>query len=113
MNHKQETVVIKTGKIDRGIARVVKWLNSYRSITTIYSCEGAAEDAGEDAAEDTDLPHVAFTAHDQLDLARVLDASGEFAVCDVMWSGSTLLYELNFFDCETLKQFTERLNGLK
>lgn len=42
--HKQKELVIKSAEIDEGIYDFVKWLNSFLSVETEFSCEGLSKE---------------------------------------------------------------------
>lgn len=63
--HKTIRIPQKTLTVDVGIAPVVKWLNSYPAIFTLYSCQGDPGDEDRDSAyagficrSDNELDHV-------------------------------------------------------
>jgi hypothetical protein len=40
MKHKTKKIIIKTAEVDEEIVPIVKWLNSFEGIQTLYSCQG-------------------------------------------------------------------------
>lgn len=39
-NHNTEKIAIKSAHIDKGIKKLVLWLNGFSSVKTIWSCQG-------------------------------------------------------------------------
>ena len=58
--HKTQEMIIKKGKVDKGIEPVVRWLNSFAGIYTRWSCEGEYDKNGE--ALNTKQPILSFIA---------------------------------------------------
>lgn len=66
--HLTESVEVKKGvwaDIDCGIVPLIRWLNSYGSITTHFCCEG------EDDGESTGRPYVLLTCTSLSDLEHI------------------------------------------
>lgn len=62
--HKTLMMSLKFAEVDEKIAPVVKWLNSFQSVNTMFSCEGIEKDSRL-------KPYVLFSCLDYADLVRV------------------------------------------
>ena len=104
--HKTKRVVIKQSDIDINIIPVVKWLNSFESVHTLFSCEGETKQELKDGGE-RNKPYVLFTCWDQLELMTILREL-DVATCEVTYyEAYGLRYRLKFIDKEAMLNFCE------
>ncbi len=118
--HKTKRVVIKQGDVDVKIVPVVKWLNSFESVHTLFSCEGGTREELKNTSklDESSMahnkPYVLFTCWDQLELMtilRELHMSVWGTTCEVTWyEPYPLRYHIKFRDKESLLHFCERKN---
>ena len=89
-NHRTKKVAIKTEDIDIGIVTVVKWLNTFSSVVTKFSCEGYGNSSG---------AYIMFTCEDNLDIINILRLIGNSVKMEVSLeyeNRSSLRYTLYF-----------------
>jgi len=97
---------LKMIEVDKKIAPVVRWVNSFQSVHTLYSCEGSKKRSRQN-------PYVLFSCHKFADLCKIvnfLPHSSKTRVevvpsCDMR----ALTYRLAFANQAELETFIERL----
>lgn len=102
--HPTALVPLKWAWIDTGIAPVVKWLNHYDSVWTLYSCQGDPEP---DVNSPALRPYVLFLCTDRRDLEQILNVlgiSGGWHV-EVDRHEGQMRYNLVFADPEQVELF--------
>lgn len=105
--HPTQRIEVKTGhwaEVDVEMVPLIRWLNSFFSITSRYCCQG--EEYDEDG---THKPYVLFTCNNLSELERVIrflnpDGRGEF---DVL--GHDVRYTFRFYDKYRFWQTLDRL----
>jgi hypothetical protein len=104
--HKTLRIPLKMLEVDVKIAPVVRWLNSYPSVHTLFSCQGSAKDKHFD-------PNVLFACDKYFDLYRIVNFFPHSSKTRVEIQPSTdirnLVYRLTFADQADLETFVERL----
>lgn len=68
--HKTEKIPLKMIDVDIGIIPLIKWINSYKGIFTLYSCEGYDYNP---ETEVTLPPYVTFIAETSRDIELFLE----------------------------------------
>lgn len=107
--HKTKKIVIKHGDVDVKIIPLVKWMNSFESVHTLFSCEGGTLEDIENKEKYSNKPYVLFTCWCQLDMMMILRETRHVSVCEVTWYESyPIRYHLKFPDKETLLEFCKR-----
>lgn len=103
--HETEWTAIKVVPVDKSIVPVVKWLNSFDGIYTIFSCEGETgnEDANEEKREDQ--PYILFYCSDVRDLIDVCHCP--YAEVIVDFHAGMLRYRMTFYSKEHMYLFIE------
>lgn len=101
--HKQKIIFLKKISVDKGMVKVVKWLNSFQETCTIYSCEG------DDLPGSANKPYVMFYCPHQLCLMRILSFVDNFALCEVDFYNKNLRYTLRFHSKNELKNFKRKI----
>ena len=105
--HKTRRVVIKQGDIDVNIIPIVKWLNSFESVHTLFCCEGGTKQELETTNEHNQ-PYVLFTCLNQMELMTILCEFSNVATCEVTYyEAYGLRYRLKFIDKEAMLNFCE------
>jgi hypothetical protein len=99
-HHDAWDVVIKTASVDKGVAPVVKWLNSFDGIVTRWSCEG---DGGNDPPR---KPYVLFYCEDPMDLIRVAKRDNWGISVHYYEPSGGLRYVLEFPNAAALNYFS-------
>lgn len=101
-SHDTSLITLKKAHIDKGIAKVVNWLNSFDGIYTRHSCQGNdafhQKEKGVKTPVPPDIPYVLFYCDDPLDLICVASKIKGSAVIEVEFypRGATLRYWLKF-----------------
>ena len=87
MSHPTEKITVKSAEVDVGIAPIVRFLNDFAGVRTLYSCQGNAD--GED--DGSSHPYVVFAADDMDSLRSVLKSLA-YAPCtvEVHWHNDLL-----------------------
>lgn len=78
-NHPTKKIVMKSATVDKGIVPIVRFINGFDGIRTIWSCQGDSPGAGNPQA----LPYVTFAADDMESLRDFLQALTS-APCEVV-----------------------------
>jgi len=76
--HEQEEIPIKYFAVDKGMIEVVAWFNSFRSIITIYSCQGGKDGFGKHVEA-----YVLFNCNSFVDLTSVLYGLSTYGFAEV------------------------------
>ena len=77
--HNSVTVSIKKAKVDKRMAKIIDWLNRFKSIQTIYSCQGDGGKTQEALDEEGSYdPYILFTCNRNEDLAVVLECINQW-----------------------------------
>lgn len=99
--HKTQRLVIKQADVDVAIVPVVRWLNSFEGVVTLYSCQGD-DDQKRPRAQG---PYVLFFCHDPKDLMEILRETRNIADLVVNWAADhmPLRYVLQFHNQNGLK----------
>jgi hypothetical protein len=102
--HKTLKMPLKMIEVDEKIAPVVRWLNSYPSVHTLFSCQGSAKDKRRD-------PHVVFACDHFRDLCKIVNGLPSVSKsktrieimpsCDIR----ALVYRLSFVNQMGLEDF--------
>lgn len=104
MTHTTEEIAIKSAHVDKGIIPLVKYLNSFNGIQTIYSCEGRGD--GDDIRASEWL-YVVFTAEDFASLRRFLETITMFSFSVSVGFYNEFVpfrFTIQFGSCEQLKR---------
>ena len=107
--HKTKKIVIKEVKIDEKIIPLVRWMNSFESIDTLFCCEGGTKQ--ELKGTEHNQPYVLFTCWSQLELSvflRELQYMGTSTCEATYYEPYGLRYHLKFPDKEAMLQFCTR-----
>lgn len=108
--HKTKRIVIKQGDIDVNIVPVVKWLNSFESVHTLFCCEGGTEEELEN--KEANKPYVLFTCWDHFELTailRELDRCGCGVTCEATYyHPHPLRYMIKFEKKKGMLEFCKR-----
>ena len=96
MAHPTERIAIKSADVDKGIVPVVKFLNGFAGVRTLYSCQGGEDGCQGDTgcqgdAAGSSVPYVVFAA-DDMDALRAVVRSLAYAPCtvEVHWHNDLL-----------------------
>jgi hypothetical protein len=110
--HETKRVVIKEGDVDVKIIPLINWLNSFESITTLFSCEGDGKKKIEKKV--ANQPYVLFTCWDHFELSailRELDRCGCGVTCEATyWAPYPLRYMIKFEHKKGMLEFCKRKN---
>ena len=114
--HKTKRIAIKVADIDEKIVPLVKWLNSFESVRTLYCCQGSLK-----TDKNFNTAYILFMAENNEDLAKILekihlynrsDKHNEnfcFIKVEVEWFSmfEPLRYRATFVDQEAIVGFTK------
>jgi hypothetical protein len=101
--HRARKIPVRVAEVDIEIIPIVQWLNQFRSIHTLYSCEG------NDKADEVGKPYVSFLCTEPEDLVRALNGLGADAEVEVDLHNGVLRYCARFRSKYALEDVTERI----
>jgi hypothetical protein len=104
--HKTLKMPLKMIEVDRKIAPAVRWLNSFPSVHTLYSCQGSEKRKHQN-------PYVLFSCNKFADLCKIVNYLSQYSKTRVEIMPScdlrTLTYQLAFANQAELETFVGRL----
>ena len=100
ISHKTVNMAVVKADIDINIVPVIRWLNSYLGITTLFSCEGT--DSG------PNNPMAMFICNSSHSLVPMLIKLPLDARVELSWHENMLRYIINFRDRHSLYIFTKK-----
>jgi tRNA(Phe) wybutosine-synthesizing methylase Tyw3 len=109
MSHEQIYTILKAEMIDKEIVDVVLWLNSYKQISTEFSCQGGEEIETGFMTN----PYVLFKCHDLNVIDLVSKQIEDYASMTVRTSNEYVPYlrfMVEFHGTEALQDFKESLS---
>ena len=71
--HETKRITLKRADIDARMIPLIKWLNSFYSVYTLYCCEGS-----EDYNVGSSMPYITFVCGDNGDLEEIIDTFKKF-----------------------------------
>lgn len=98
--HIGKNIIIKEGIVDLDIIPVVKWLNKFNDITTIFSCQGTNKSYP---------PYVLFYCMDEKNLIDILYKLDHFGCIKINYFKGNLRYNLVFNSYDSLILFVNIL----
>ncbi len=111
-DHPTKNVVIKRAAVDRLCVPLVRWLNSFDSVTTLFCCQG--EPRGKKETDEQYLckkPYVLFICRDKIELITILEMFGYRGITEIDWSveQGQLRYTTRFHDQKDMLDVIERI----
>ena len=94
-DHKTKKVIIKEADVDIDISPVVEWLNKFKDVFTLFSCQGGEKSNS----------YVLFCCMDNLTLIKILKITNTFADVKVDFYEGVTRYYLEFHSYKKLTEF--------
>lgn len=118
-SHKTKKIAIKTAEVDEKIIPIIEWLNSFKSVRTLFCCQGDVKNR-----KGSNLPYILFVCEDKEDLANILKiitlfagyklpTSGTKVECDYYDLYEPIRYSINFYNQKAMLQFIDYLKKEK
>jgi hypothetical protein len=98
VEHETISTSVKIVDVDKGIKPLISWINSFKGIYTLFSCEGY-----DDTYEIPEAPYVMFISLSVDDLCKFL----------LHIKSSSFLYEIHVIYLEGLLKYCIRFNSKK
>lgn len=103
MAHKTKNIVIKKADVDKHMVPIVKWLNSFDGVTTLWCCQGNTKKWAKKQKKKLGYAintsaYVMFTCTSETILIRIMDSLWNHTYVKVHYKAGLLRYTIEWKD---------------